>query len=102
MQGRLTDIAGADYLLSQNIYRNYKIRGDLISFWYKAKHTVLPYNYTLSIRYPGQSPACTMDGYRHESMSSILNGCTEFQNNYVARYDRIVEKFRVKYQGHPR
>ena len=42
------------------------------------------------------------DGYRLESMSHILNGCKEFQNNYVARHDRIVEKFRVKFQGDPR
>ena len=92
MQGRLIDIPGANYLLSQNIYRNYKIKDDLISFWYKAKHNVLPCNYTLSIWYPGQSPACAMDGYRLESMSHILNGCTEFRNNYVARHDRIIEK----------
>ena len=92
MQRRLIDIPGADYLLSQNIYRNYKIKDDLVSFWYKAKHNVLPCNYTLSIWYPGQSLACTFNGYRLESMSHILNGCKEFRNNYVTRHDRIVEK----------
>ena len=92
MQGRLIDIPSANYLLSQNIYRNYKIKDDLLSFWYQAKHNVLPCNYTLSIWYPGLSPTCTIDGYRLESMSHILNGCTELRNNYIARHDQILDK----------
>ena len=72
------------------------MKDDLIIFWYKTKHNVLPCNYTLSIWYPGQSPACAMDGYRLESMSHILNGCTEFRNNYVARNDGVVQKISSK------
>ena len=33
MQGRLVGNQGADYLMSQNIFRNYKLSDDLISFW---------------------------------------------------------------------
>ena len=36
MQGIFVDIKNADYLLSQNIFRNFKISANLISFWYKA------------------------------------------------------------------
>ena len=49
MQGRLVGNQGADYLMSQNIFRNYKLSDDLISFWYKARHDVLPCYYTLSL-----------------------------------------------------
>ena len=50
MQGRLVGNQGADYLMSQNIFRNYKLSDDLITFWYKARHNVLPcYHYGMQI-----------------------------------------------------
>ena len=52
MQGRLIDIRGADYLLSQRVFRNYKLSENLVTFWYKARHNVMPCNYTLSLWYP--------------------------------------------------
>ena len=42
MQGRLIDIRGADYLLSQSVFRNYKLSENLVTFWYKARHNVMP------------------------------------------------------------
>ena len=47
MQGRLIDIRGADYLLSQSVFRNYKLTENFVTFWYKARHNVMPCNYTL-------------------------------------------------------
>ena len=48
MQGQLVDNKSADYLMSQNIFRNCKLTDELIYFWYKARHNVLPCYYTLS------------------------------------------------------
>ena len=92
MQGRLIDIRGADYLLSQSVFRNYKLSENLVTFWYKARHNVMPCNYTLSLWYPEQSAACQLDNYHLESMSHILNGCKQLQKNYTKRHDRILEK----------
>ena len=78
MQGRLLDNTYADYLLSQNIFKNYKLSDNLVQSWYKARHNVIPCNYTLSIWYPQQSQS--------------LNGCTEFKNNYSTRQNALVEK----------
>ena len=36
MQGRLLDNNNADHLLSQNIFRTYKLSDNLVQFWYKA------------------------------------------------------------------
>ena len=92
VQGRLLDNNNADYLLSQNIFRTYKLSDNLVQFWYKARHNVVLCNYSLSIWYPQQSPDCKIDGYHLESMGHILNGCKEFRNNYSTRHDTIVEK----------
>ena len=92
VQGRLLDNIDADYLLSQNIFRNYKFSDHLVEFWYKARHNVIPCNYTLSIWYPQQSPSCKIDGYSLDSMAHILNGCREFKNNYSTRHNTPVEK----------
>ena len=70
MQGRLIDIRGADHLLSQSVFRNYKLSENLIIFWYKARHNVVPCNYTLSLWYPRQSAACELENYHLEN---ILN-----------------------------
>ena len=91
MQGRLLDIDNADYLLSQNIFRNY-INDNLVTFWYKAKRNVTPCNYTLSLWYTQTSAACELDQFRIESMARILNGCKQFKNNYSSRHNRIVDK----------
>ena len=45
MQGRLLDIDSVDYLLSQNIFRNYNMNDNLVKFWYRAKHNVSPCQY---------------------------------------------------------
>ena len=82
MQGRLLDNIDADYLLSQNIFRNYKFSDNLVQFWYKARHNVIPCNYTCSSWYPQQSPSCKIDDYSSDSMAHILNGCREFKTNY--------------------
>ena len=92
MQGRLLDNIDADYLLSQNVFRNYKCSDTLVQFWYKARHNVIPCNYMLSIWYPQQSPPCKIDGYILDSMAHILNGCGEFKNNYSTRHNTLVEK----------
>ena len=42
MQGQLYNIDGADYLLSQNIYRNFRLSGNLVQFRYRARYNVLP------------------------------------------------------------
>ena len=47
-QGRLVDNKSADYLMSQNIFRNCKLTDELIYFWYMARHNVLPCYYTMS------------------------------------------------------
>ena len=62
MQGTFIDINNADYLLSQNIHGNFKITDNLIRFWYKARHKVLPSHYTLPLWYPEHSPECRLDG----------------------------------------
>ena len=64
VQRTFVDIKNADYLLSQNIFRNFKISANLISFWYKSGHNFLSCHYTLSLWYPVHSPACRLDGYR--------------------------------------
>ena len=92
MQGRLYNIDGADYLLSQNIYRNFRLSDNLVPFWYRARHNVLPCNYMLSLWYANKTPTCSLDGYYLESMSHVLNGCKKFSNNYSKRHDRVVEK----------
>ena len=46
MQGRLVDNKSADNLMSQNIFRNSKLKDELIYFWCKARHTCY---YTLSL-----------------------------------------------------
>ena len=92
MQGRLVGNQGADYLMSQNIFRNYKLSDDLISFWYKARHNVLPCYYTQSLWYTNQSASCVLGGYSVESTTHVLDGCSKLKNNYSKRHDRIVEK----------
>ena len=78
--------------MSQNIFRNYKLSDDLISFWYKARHNVLPCYYTQSLWYTNQSATCVLNGYSIESTAHVLNGCSKLKNNYSKRHDRIVEK----------
>ena len=92
MQGRLYGIDGADYLLSQNICRNFRLGDNLVQFWYRARHNVLPCKYTLSRWYANKNPTCSLDGYNLESMSHVLSGCKKFGNNYSKRHDRVVEK----------
>ena len=92
MQGRLVGNQGANCLMSQNIFRNYKLSDDLISFWYKARHNFLPHYYTLSLWYANQSASCVLDGYSIESTVHVLNGCSKLKNNYSKRHDHIVEK----------
>ena len=92
MQGHLIDIRGADYLLSQSVFRNYKLSENLVTFWYKARHNVMPCNYILSLWYPEQSAEYQLDNYHLESMSHILNGCKQLQKYYTKRHDRILEK----------
>ena len=96
----LIDINNADYLLSQNICRNFKITDNLISFWYKARHNVLPCHYPLSLWYPEHSPECRLDGYYLHSISHILNGCKEIKNNYSKRHDYILEKISSELRHH--
>ena len=64
---------------------------ELMQFWYKARHNVLPCYYTLSLWYPNQSATCTLDGYSTESTSHVSNGCKKLKHNYTTRHDRIVE-----------
>ena len=75
MQGRLVGNKSADYLMSQNIFRNCKLTDELTYFWYKARHNVLPCYYTLSLWYPNQPTTCVLDGYHIESSVHALNGC---------------------------
>ena len=92
MQGRLVDNIKANYLMSQNIFRNYKLTDEFINFWYKARHNVLPCFYTLSLWYSNQPANCVLDDYRIESTAQVLNGCKNLRGNYSKRHDRIVEK----------
>ena len=92
MQGWLYDIDRTDYLLSQNIYRNFCLSDNLVQFWYRARQNVLPCNYTLSHWYTNKNSTYSLDGYYLESMSQVLNGCRKFSNNYSKRHDRVVEK----------
>ena len=92
MQDRLVDNKSADNLMSQNILLNCKLMDQLIYFWYKARHNVLPCYYTLSLWYPNQPTTCALDGYHIESTAHVLNGCQKLKNNYSKRHDRIVEK----------
>ena len=92
MQCRLVDNIGANYLMSQNIFRNYKLTDEKIHFWYKARHNVLPCFNTLSLWYSNQSVNCVLDDYRIESTAHVLNGCKNLRGNYSNRHDRIVEK----------
>ena len=64
----------------------------MVYFWYKARHNVLPFYYTLSLWYPNQPTACVLDGYHIESTAHILNGCQKLKTNHSKRHDRIVEK----------
>ena len=79
VQGRLLDNIDAEYLLSQNIFRNCKLSDNRFQFWYKARHNVISCNYTLSIWYPQQSPFCRIDSYSLDSMAHNLNGCRELK-----------------------
>ena len=92
MQGTTFALDDADYLLSQNIFKNFKLSDKLIQFWYKARHNVIPCNYTLSLWYPQHEPACTIDNYPKETVSHLLNSCKNFKDNYSKRHDRIVDK----------
>ena len=100
MQGTFVNIKNADYLLSQNIFRNFKISANLISFWYKSRHNVLPCHYTLSLWYPEHSPECQLDGCRLESISHVFNGCKEIKNNYSKRHDTILDKVVLEVKHH--
>ena len=92
MQGTFVDIKNADYLLSQNIFQNFKISANLISFWRKSRHNVLSCHFTLSLWYPEHSPERPLDRYKLESISHVLNGCKEIKNNYSKRHDAILDK----------
>ena len=92
MQSTLADLKDVDYLLSQDIFKNPTWSDSLVPFWYKMKHNVAACNYTLSIWYPAISPICSLDNYRLESMTHLLNGCKEFKDNYSKRHDKIVGK----------
>ena len=87
MQGRLVDNIGADYLMSQDIFRNHKLTDELIHFWHKARHNVLPCFYTLSLWYSNQPANCVLDDYRIESTALVLNGCKNLRGNYSKRHD---------------
>ena len=63
MQDRLVGNQGADYLMSQNIFRNYKFSDELISFWYIRQgttsfHVIIHYHYGTQIN---QRAAFLMD-----------------------------------------
>ena len=100
MEGTFIDIENPDYLLSQNIFRNVKITDSLMSFWYKARHNVLPCHYTLFLWYPEHAPDCHLNQYKLERMAHILNGCKEINNNYSKRYDYVVEKIASELKPH--
>ena len=100
MQGRLVGNQGADYLMSQNIFRNYKLSDHSISFWYKARHNILPCYYTQSLWYTNQSASCVLDEYSIESTTHVLNGCSKLKNNYLKRHDRIIEKIGREIKSH--
>ena len=68
----VVDNKNADYLMSQNIFRNWKLTDELIYFWYKARRNVLPCYYTLSLWYPNQPTTCVLDGYHIESTAHVL------------------------------
>ena len=92
MQGKLFEIDGADYLLSQDIFKNIKFTDKLVRFWYKLRHNLLPCNFTLSKWY-AKDPKCDLCQYSPESMSHILNGCKRLSGLYTSRHDKLVNKF---------
>ena len=100
MQGAFVDIKNADYLLSQNTFRSFKISANLVSFWYKSRHNILPCHYALSLWYLEHSPECRLDGYRLESISHVLNGCKEVKSNCSKRHDTILDKVVSKVKHH--
>ena len=81
----------ADYLLSQDIFKNVKFADKLVRFWYKLRHNILPCNFTLSKWY-GKDPRCDLCQYSPESMAHLLNGCKRFAGLFTARHDKLVNK----------
>ena len=91
MQGTLFGLEFIDYLVSQDIFKNIQWSDQLVQFWYKMRHNVLPCNYTLNIWHK-TPPECIIDNYRLESMAHILTSCVEFKDFYSIRHDTIVNK----------
>ena len=92
MQGTLFKLKNADYLLSQDIFKNIKFADKLIRFWYKLRHNLLPCNFTLSKWYE-KDPKCLLCQYTPESMSHLLNSCQRFSGLYTSRHDKLVHKY---------
>ena len=92
MQGKLFKLENADYLLSQDIFKNIKFADKLVCFWYKLRHNVVPCNFTLSKWY-GIEPKCNLCQFIPESMAHLLNGCKRFSGLYSTRHDKLVNKF---------
>ena len=92
MQGTLFNVHNADYLLSQDIFKNIKFADKLVQFWYKLRHNILPCNFTLSKWYD-KDPACELCKYTPESMAHLLNGCAVFSGLYTTRHDKLVNKY---------
>ena len=91
MQGTLIGLEFIDYLVSQDIFKNIQWSDQLVQFWYKMRHNVLPCNYTLNIWYK-TPPECILDNHRLESMAHILTSCVEFKDFDSVRHDTIVNK----------
>ena len=89
LQGKFVDIKNSDYLQCQSIFRNFKISANLISFWYKSRHNVLPCHYTHHCGILSIHVNVDWKAFWLESISNVLNGCKEIKNNYSKRHDAI-------------
>ena len=77
---------------SQEIYKNNSLADKLVKFVTKARLQIAETNTFLHLRYPNfYQKRCPRCNNPSETISHVLNGCTEFKNLYVARHNRIVK-----------
>ena len=93
-QGRIireTD-SKANNILSANFIRNHKLTDEIRSFVCRGRLQLLQRESLLALYYPGNySKSCKICHNPYDTVSHILNGCTQYQGLYQQRHNRIVD-----------
>ena len=91
IQGSFLRLKNVHIKSTHSIFYNWNIDDLLVKFVTKARLSILPTKFTQFIWNREHNPLCPFGCQHTESISHVLNGCTDvFGNFYSRRHDRIV------------